>query len=498
MNRRGSGVLLHITSLPSRFGIGDFGPEAYDFADRLAGAGQRYWQILPLNPTDGLYDHAPYHSISAFAFNPLLISPEFLVSDGLIDEHDLENPGPFPSNRVDFDQVKAFKEPLFEKAFRRFQKRNDRGEFERFVSRNTRWLNTYALFRGLKDKFGPGAWNEWPEDIRRGDAGAIDRLRGDIAETKEKALFLQFIAARQWMALKNHCNERGVFIIGDIPIYVDYDSADLWAHQDNYKLDGDGRPTVVAGVPPDYFSETGQLWGNPIYDWDVMRRTGFEWWMRRVGHNLDLFDIVRIDHFRGLVAYWEIPAGEKTAMNGSWVEVPVYDLFDRLSLLRPFMPIIAEDLGLITPDVREVIRQYDLPGMKVIQFAFGEDMRTNPYIPHNVEENYIYYIGTHDNNTARGWYENETSREERSRVDRYLGREVTADTVHIELMHAVMMSRARTVIFQVQDLIGAGGDARMNVPSKNTNNWRWRCPAGALKEEHMGMLADLTRMYGRT
>ena len=497
MNHRGSGLLLHITSLPSRFGIGDFGPQAYAFADKCIEARQQYWQILPLTPTDPFYDHSPYHSISAFAFNPLMISPELLVRDGLLDGDDVADVEIYLEETIDFDRVKPYKDALFEKAFSRFRKKEKPSDYEMFCRENAYWLDTYALFCGLKNHFGPEAWSEWPAEVRDVNRDSIDALLPEISETMEYTRFLQYCAATQWMNLKRYCNERGLYIIGDIPIYVDYDSADVWSNQEYFKLDENKRPYVVAGVPPDYFSETGQLWGNPIYNWDVMRQRDFDWWMMRVRHNLTFFDIVRIDHFRGLVAYWEVPAGEETAMNGRWVHVPVYELFSRLMRIKPYLPVIAEDLGLITPDVREVIRDFKLPGMKVLLFAFGDDLRTNPYIPHNVREDCVYYVGTHDNNTARGWYESEADDYLRDRVRTYMGRDLHSEEIPWEMMRMVMMSRANTAIFQVQDVLSLGAEHRTNIPSTSTGNWRWRLGEDALTNWHIERLRHMTEMYAR-
>lgn len=498
MKRRASGILLHISSLPSQHGIGDFGPSAYEFVDLLAETKQSYWQILPLNPTETYYDSSPYHSVSAFAFNPLFISVELLMEEGLLDKSELEPLPNCPAHEVDYDSVVSYKMRCCRKAFSRFKQRREQHEYEEFCEDNADWLDDYVLFLSLKSKLGNQEWSTWPSELIERDPDALARARSDLAETIELHRYLQFAAARQWVALKRYCNTRGIHIIGDIPIYVDYDSADVWAHQDNYKLGGDKKPLAVAGVPPDYFSKTGQLWGNPVYRWDVMKETGFSWWVKRVSHNLKLFDIVRIDHFRGLIAYWEVPAGAENATDGKWIEAPAVDFLNALLKIDPFLPIVAEDLGIITPDVREVIRKYDLPGMKVLLFAFDSNTATGPYIPHNVAENSIIYTGTHDNNTARGWFENEATTETKGRLFEYLGREVAADVLPWEMIRLAMMSRANTAIFPMQDLLCLGSDARMNTPGTARGNWRWRLSFEQLGELHRRKLTKMTEIYGRS
>ncbi|MBW2058170.1 MAG: 4-alpha-glucanotransferase [Deltaproteobacteria bacterium] len=497
MKRRGSGVLLHLTSLPSPFGIGDMGPWAYRFVDFLAEAGQSFWQILPLSPTDQGHGNSPYHSTSAFAGNPLLISPESMVESGLLEERDLDPVPDFPSDRVDYRAVTPYKRGLLERAFEGSLKKGEDCEFRRFCMENASWLEEFAFFTALKAHMGKRPWNEWPEQLRDRAPEALESVEQEICRDIEVTKFSQYLFSKQWHSLKEYCHQRGIQIIGDLPIYVNYDSADLWSRPELFKLNEQKRPYVVAGVPPDYFSETGQLWGNPIYRWDVMKQEGYRWWADRLRRNMGVYDFVRIDHFRGLVAFWEVPAGEETAVNGKWIEAPAMDLFHHLARQFPCLPIIAEDLGVITPDVREIMNHFEFPGMKVLLFAFGGDLSTNPYIPHNLERNCVAYTGTHDNNTVRGWFETELTREGRERLFRYLGREVRVDELHWELVRLLMMSVANTVIFPMQDILGLGQEARMNRPATSDGNWQWR-----LLPDHLGPglasgLHEMTETYGR-
>ena len=497
MRRRGSGVLLHVPSLPSPFGVGDMGPGAFRFVDFLAETKQSLWQILPLNPTDPEHHNSPYHSTSAFACNPLLISPEFLVQDGLLKGADIKTVPNFPAERVDYRAVGVYKKELFNRAYERFKGKGPSHEYERFCSENSGWLEDFALFMAVKSHFNGAAWSQWPQDIRDRQPEALEWARGELEHDVERERFLQYIFLNQWGSLKNYCNERGIQIIGDIPIYVEHDSADVWTHSEIFKLDDGRRPYVVAGVPPDYFSETGQLWGNPVYRWDVLKERGYSWWVERMEHNLRLCDVLRIDHFRGLVAYWEVPAMDDTAINGRWIEAPVMDFLNHLMRKFPFLPIIAEDLGLITPDVREVIHHFELPGMKVLLFAFGEDLPTNPYIPHNLPKNCVAYTGTHDNNTVRGWFEGDEAPEDKKRLLRYLGRDVPREEIHWELIRLLMMSVANTVIFPLQDILGLGGEARMNRPATVEGNWEWRLLPGVLTPDLATKLREMTELYGR-
>ena len=494
---RGSGILCHLTSLPSRFGIGDMGPWAYRFADFLAETKQRYWQCLPLNPTDLEYFNSPYHSNSAFACNPLLLSPESLFQHGFLGQ---QNPEPLPQlneTLVDYPSVVLFKNGLFEKAYRQFKKYPRPDDFTLFREEQNWWLDDFALFMALKSHYGGKPWSSWPQELRDRDRQALQSAKAELQEEHEKQEFLQYLFFKQWFALKAYCNQRGIQIIGDMPIYVVHDSAEVWVHPKLFHLDHEKMPSVVAGVPPDYFSETGQLWGNPVYRWDALMQTGYDWWIRRVGHNLSLFDLVRVDHFRGFVAFWEIPAREKTAIHGRWVTAPGRDFFQFLSKEFPRLPIIAEDLGIITQDVWEVMNHFDFPGMKVLLFAFGEGLPTNPYAPHNHVKNCVVYSGTHDNNTVRGWFENEASREDKRRLSQYLGREVPAANVHLEVIRLAMMSVANTAIIPMQDILGLGGEARMNKPARKPGNWRWRLKQDQLTDSIKMQIREMTEIYGR-
>lgn len=498
MRTRGSGVLLHITSLPSRYGIGDFGPEAFRFADFLAETGQRYWQILPLNATDAACDNNPYHSTSAFALNPLLISPEVMAEDGFIDLQEAGDPGPFPTDHVDFTRVIAFREEVFSRAHERFARQGDRRDFERFVREQAWWLSDFSLFSAIRSDRGGAPWSTWPEDLKRRDPVALQREQERLHDKIEQLQFLQFIAAQQWERLCGYCHERGIRFIGDIPIYVDYDSADVWCKPGFFKLDADLRPTAVAGVPPDYFSETGQLWYNPVYRWDALRKAGFSWWMLRLERNLALVDYLRIDHFRGLVACWEVPAGSDTAMEGRWVEAPAEELLATAARRFPCLPVIAEDLGVITPDVREVMHRFKIPGMRVLLFAFEDDFPYGPYLPHNIARDSVIYTGTHDNNPVRGWAREEAPGVRRDRLRRYFGHDIPDEELNWELVRTAMATVANTAIIPLQDLLGLGTESRMNRPGINTGNWRWRFSKEMLTQEVRQRLSDCTRTFART
>jgi 4-alpha-glucanotransferase len=498
MKRRGSGILLHLTSLPSLYGIGDMGPWAYRFADFLAKAKQSFWQILPLNRTDTAYDNSPYHSMSAFAFNPLLISPELMIQDGLLDKKDMDIPPDFPKEKVAYDEVTTYKRKLFDKAYARFKKQGTSYEYERFCSENSGWLEDYALFMSLKGHFHGQTWNQWPIEIRNREPEALQSLRKKLQDRIEMEKFVQYVFIQQWFGLKRYCNQKGIHIIGDMPIYVEYDSVDLWSNPEIFKLDDEKRPYVVAGVPPDYFSATGQLWGNPTYRWDVLKEGKYDWWVKRIKHNLRSIDFLRVDHFRGFVAYWEVPATEKTALNGKWIEAPAVDFFNQLTKRFSYLPFIAEDLGIITPDVREIMHLFQFPGMKVLLFAFSEDHPMHPYLPHTYERECVVYTGTHDNNTVRGWFENEAAPEDKKRLFAYLGREVSVQEIHWELIRLAMSSVANTVILPMQDILGLGQESRMNRPATKHGNWQWKLSPEQLDSSPSDRLLEMTEIYGRS
>jgi 4-alpha-glucanotransferase len=498
MTKRSSGILMHISSLPGPFGIGDLGPWAYRFADFLARTSQAYWQILPLGPTTPVHGNSPYSSTSTFAGNPLLISPDLLVRDGYLEESDIE-PGPEGAeDRVDYPSVVDFKARILSSAYQRFLGRQDRSEFDGFCEANGHWLEDFVLFSALKARAGGQVWSDWPRDLRDRRPDALDAARQELAENMQRERLVQFLFFKQWFELKSYCNQRGIEILGDIPIYVTYDGADVWSNPQIFKLDGSKRPLYVSGVPPDYFSATGQLWGNPVYDWQVCKDSGFAWWMRRMEHALSMCDLVRIDHFRGLVAYWEVPASHGTATKGEWVKVPTHEFISSLKERFPELPIIAEDLGLITDDVKGVMEQYGFPGMKVLLFAFGEDKPDHPYLPHNYDRNCVAYTGTHDNTTAKGWFENIATPDDKHRLFRYLGRQVAAERIAWELSRLAIASVADTAIIPTQDLLGLGEHARMNLPGTLEGHWEWRLKPDQLTSQIEEVLADATRTYGRS
>lgn len=496
--KRGSGILLHITSLPSPYGIGDLGAGARHFADFLAEAGQSYWQVLPINPSSAICGNSPYCGYSAYAGNPLLIAPDLLVDEGFLDDSDAAPAPPFPKERVDFASVAPWKQGLLKRAWERFRETSSGdADFLAFREENACWLDDYVLFVCLKEQFGGVAWSEWPAELRDRQGDALARWREKLHDRILEEGFYQYLFFRQWKALKTHCNERGVRIFGDVPIYVSYDSSDVWAQPDIFQLDEEKRPAYVAGVPPDYFSETGQRWGNPVYDWARLKETGYGWWLRRMAHNLRLFDLVRLDHFRGFVGFWEIPAEEETAVNGEWRLTPARDFFDALSRRFPFLPVVAEDLGIITPDVKEIMTFYGFPGMKVLQFAFGEDLPVNPYAPHNHTADCVVYPGTHDNNTSRGWFAVDADEEARDRFFRYIGRETDEGAIHWEFIRMAMMSVGFLSVVAMQDVLGLGSEARMNLPSIAMGNWEWRLPEGKTTPALAARLLDMARIYGR-
>lgn len=498
MNRRRSGILLHITSLPSSHGIGDFGDTAYKFVDFLAETRQCLWQILPLNPTCTAYGNSPYSSYSAFAGNHIMISPDLLVRDGLLLKSDIEDYVTFSHNRVDYKTVTAYKADMLRRAYKHIHRKLEKdSEFERFCYENAYWLEDYALFITLKEHFHGVAWSDWPEDLRYRKEEALRDRKEKLKDRIHMEKFFQFLFFKQWFSLKKYSNSKNIQIIGDIPIYVTYDSSDVWANPEIFKLDDAKKPMLVAGVPPDYFSATGQLWGNPVYKWDVLKETGYSWWLRRIEYNLKLFDIIRLDHFRGFVSYWEVPIGEKTAVHGRWIDAPVKDFFNTLYKHFPSLPLIAEDLGTITPDVREIMNMFGIPGMKILLFAFGDDLPINPYIPHNHIQPCIVYTGTHDNNTIRGWFKREAGPEERKRVYKYLGREVSEDDIHREITRLAMMSVANMVVIPMQDMLGLGEESRMNLPATSENNWAWRLLPEQITPALRNELTEATVLYGR-
>jgi 4-alpha-glucanotransferase len=490
---RAAGVLLHPTSLPGRFGVGNLGPEAHAFVDFLARAKQKVWQVLPLGPTG--FGDSPYQPFSSFAGNPNLISPEALVADGLLSESDLAGTPSFPRDRVDFGPVISFQRRVQRAAFERFTASPGslRKDFDAFVVSHSVWLDDFALFMAIHDRESK-SWSEWDESLALRRPEALAKARDQLSTEIAFHRFQQFLFARQWSALRARCRESGIRILGDLPIFVAYDSADVWAHRELFELDARGRPTVIAGVPPDYFSPTGQRWGNPLYRWPELARTGYAWWIDRLKTLLEQVDLVRIDHFRGFAGYWEIPASEATAIRGRWLPGPGRAVFDAMSAALGPLPVVAEDLGELTPDVHVLRDALGYPGMKVLQFAFSDDP-ADPFLPHNYTSNCVVYTGTHDNDTTRGWYLESATDAQRDHVRRYLGRD-GADIAWdlIRLAHA---SIAELSVVPLQDVLDLGSDARMNLPGRMEGNWGWRSLPGALTGALAGRLAEVTELYGR-
>jgi 4-alpha-glucanotransferase len=495
---RASGLLLHITSLPSYGGIGDLGPAAYAFADFLAAAKQRLWQVLPLSPTG--YGNSPYAALSAFAGNPLLVSLEKLSDWGWMDGAriaGLEG----RSGNVRFDVVGQQKVPLLREAARNFLHDHSKphhqqqwSRFEGYCRTNGTWLDDFVRFTVLRRKFGFTSWNTWPGELAYRNKEALARFDQEHSEELAVERIIQFAFDEQWAELRRYCAERGIRFIGDVAIFVSYDSADVWTHPDIFELKEDLSPLRVAGVPPDYFSKTGQRWGNPLYRWEVLAQRGFDWWVDRIRRAHALYDLIRLDHFRGFEAYWAIPAEEETAVNGEWVKAPGEALFRRLQDALGELPFLAEDLGVITPEVDHLREEFGFPGMRVLQFGFSNRGAHN-YLPHRFEKNTVVYTGTHDNDTTRGWWENGATEAERSAVKAYLGS--TADGVVWPLIRAAASSVADICLFPAQDILELGSEARMNIPSQSENNWGWRCPENAWTPELAQKLAELTEVTDR-
>ena len=496
LDLRASGILLHPTSLPSRFGIGDLGKNAYKFVDFLANSDQQVWQILPIGPTG--FGNSPYLSYSALAGNPLLISPEILAEQEWLTPEELNSVPEFSLDKVDFERVIATKMPLLRKACDRFRTQvsnEEKSEFERFCNRHNDWLSDYALFMSLKQAHNNSSWHQWEQEIASRQPQAMAEWAVKLADEIFFHKFVQYQFFCQWRNLKQYANQQGIKIFGDIPIYVAHDSVDVWAHRNIFCLDEEtGEAELMAGVPPDYFSATGQLWGNPVYNWEELKKTEFKWWIRRVEGILEYVDIIRIDHFRGFQAYWAVPKGETTAMRGTWLDAPGDEFFQLLNQQLGELPIVAEDLGVITPEVEALRDKFNFPGMKILQFAFDSD-RANGFLPYNYNRNCIVYTGTHDNNTTVGWFY-ERSPEAQARVVDYLGC-LCEDGIHWALIRLALGSVGNTVILPFQDVLGLGTDAKMNTPSQPTGNWEWRCRVEAFNEELSTRLRYLTYLYGR-
>jgi len=492
---RKSGLLLHPTSLPGPYGIGDLGPQAHGWIDFLVETGTGLWQVLPLGPTG--YGDSPYQCFSAFAGNPYLISPDALLQEGLLSGDDLRGAPDFPAGEVDYGRVIPWKLDLLNRAFQAFQNSSFpelQADLKSFQDDQSHWVDDYALFMAVKETQGGKPWVDWPAALRDRLPRALEKFQEQHRYQVERQLFFQFLFFRQWNHLRSHAHQQGVEIIGDIPIFVAHDSADVWGHRELFYLDKLGQPIVVAGVPPDYFSETGQLWGNPLYRWEVHRHSGYRWWLDRLQAVLSVVDIVRLDHFRGFAGYWEIPAGEETAVEGEWKQGPGTDFFHTVQEELGELPIIAEDLGEITPDVIELREQLGLPGMKVLVFAFGGGPE-NEFLPHHYPENCAVYTGTHDNDTAVGWYQR-VGKKEKSFARRYLN--VSGEDIAWDLIRAAWGSVAVLAVAPLQDLLSLDNSARMNYPGSERGNWSWRMKADDLNTDLRNKLEKVNHLYSRS
>lgn len=493
---RSSGVILHPTSFPGPDGIGDLGPEAYQWVNYLHKCGFGLWQILPLGPTG--YGDSPYQAFSAFAGNPYLVSAALLLDSDLLTSEDLADRPAFPTDQVDFGNVIQWKQKLLDRAFKHYQSSTDKdldNEMAEFQVAESLWLDDFGLFMAIKESQGGGSWDKWPEPLRKREKAALQKFRQENPTAIKRHIFRQFLFFKQWQQLHVYASNAGVKIIGDIPIFVAYDSAEVWAHPELFYLDDNGKPTVVAGVPPDYFSPTGQLWGNPLYKWDTHQQSGYAWWIERVKAALKLVDILRVDHFRGFAGYWEVPAGNDTAEFGRWVPGPGASLFDAIRATLGGLPIIAEDLGEITQDVIDLRDELDLPGMKVLQFAFSGDP-DHAFLPHNYPVNCVAYTGTHDNDTSVGWYAT-ASDKERDFCRRYLAR--PCDEASWDMIRAVWSSVALMTLAPLQDFLSLGSSARMNQPGRPYGNWTWRMDADIYNNEHLAKrLWENNFLYGRS
>lgn len=494
--RRASGLLLHVSSLPSQFGIGDLGPASHKFVERLAQAKQSYWSILPLTPTSAAGGNSPYQAGSAFAGNTLLISPESLVEDRLLPKRYAHLRLTFPAAKVDYTAVTVFKKDTVKKAWSTFTRQGARSnDFQDFCALNSKWLSDYALYKVLKEKSGK-TWCYWPKSLRDREEQALNRKREQCRQLVEKEKFAQYIFFSQWRRLREHCRRLGVSVVGDIPFYVSYDSADAWSHSRIFKLDSHRRPIYVGGVPPDYFSKTGQLWGNPVYDWKQLSNTDFEWWIDRIEHNLMLFDFVRLDHFRGFVASWQVRSSAVDARKGKWVRGPARDFFKAVIKQCGKGRFIAEDLGNITEGVRRVMKSFGIPGMRVLLFAF-DGSPDNPHLPHNHPVNSAVFTATHDTNTTKGWFNEEATSQQKEQLFKCVGRTISEREVSWELIKLASASKARLSILLVQDVLSLGSEARMNRPAKSKGNWEWRISKDQLNYQAFDRLADVTQEFKR-
>jgi 4-alpha-glucanotransferase len=492
---RASGVLLHPTSLPGPYGIGDLGAAAYRWVDALAAAKQQWWQLLPLAPTG--YADSPYQCLSTFAGNFYLVSPDELLREGLLRRGDVAGSA-FPDDHADYDRVIPFKVKVLTTAWENYKRGQApalRPDFEQFCQAEAGWLDDFALFMALKDAHGGASWLTWEAELMAREPAALARVRAELGDAIEQHRFRQFLFYRQWRALKTYAHEHGVKVIGDVPIFVAADSADVWSNPESFHLDAQRRPKVVAGVPPDYFSATGQLWGNPLYHWDTLKQTGYAWWVNRVRAALSQVDLVRIDHFRGFEAYWAVPGGDKTAEHGQWIKGPGPDLFDTLAERLGTLSIIAEDLGIITPEVDALRTRYNFPGMRILQFAFAGAVEER-FLPHNYERNTVVYTGTHDNDTSRGWLAAATEAE-RAYLQRYSGEVINEETISWVLIRLAWGSVADLAVAPMQDVLSLGSEARMNLPGQPAGWWRWRVTESQLMSGGLDRLGELTEVFQR-
>jgi len=480
---RKAGILLHITSLPGNYLVGDFGPEAYKFVDFLKKAGQKYWQILPLNQTDSKMSYSPYSPLSAFAGNTMFINPDILVQQNLLRKNEFEVLSG-PSDKVKYAFAQQIKQQILDSAYDEFRSNSNsdlREEFHSFCTKEEYWLHDYALFITLRKKYGNEQWNTWHFKYRQRDKDALKEICKKYSESIEAEKYTQFLFLKQWLVLKTYCNEKGIKIIGDIPIYISYDSADVWKHSEYFKLKKNKEMLKVAGVPPDYFNDNGQLWNMPTYNWKELKANTYDWWIQRMRKNTELYDLVRIDHFRGLSTYWEVSALEETAVNGKWLRGPGTDFMNVLQKEFPDMPFIAEDLGDVDQAVYDLRDKYNLPGMHIVQFGFGKDMSKSVHAPHNYTTNSVVYTGTHDNNTVKGWFKEEAGKRGKKNLKKYTLKKVNAKNCHKVLLRIAYRSVAKIAIIPMQDVLGLGAKSRMNLPATDTGNWLWRA-----KKKHLG------------
>ncbi len=488
MNNRQSGILLHITSLPSNYGIGSLGKAAYEFIDFLKTSAQKLWQIFPLGPTG--YGDSPYQTFSAFAGNPLLVDLDELLKNGLLSKSDMNNSIAFNEDKVDYAFVKEYKNQIYKKAFKNFTPTKD---YYDFCTKNNRWLDDFSLFMAIKKHFNNVSWSEWEIDLRLRKSETISYYQSKLKNEIDFEKFLQYLFYQQLDKVKRYANENGIKIIGDIPIFVGYDSADAWAYPEIFLFDDELKPTFVAGVPPDGFSPTGQLWGNPLYNWQKLKENDYKWWIDRFSHTLKAVDIIRLDHFLGFVNYWRVKAGEKTAENGSWQPGPKAHFFETVEKYLGQLPIIAEDLGVITDEVIKLREKFGFPGMKILQFAFYGDEH-NPYLPHNIQENFVVYTGTHDNETTVGWYKN-LPQHIKDYVNRYL--KTDGKKIHLDLIKTAWQTKANYAVAPMQDFLGLDNSARMNTPGTTENNWQWRLNKKHLNDKLTNWIYELTKNSDR-